>query len=105
MFVMPRFGPLAATCAEVPVMLTAAYFICRWAIDRWQIPRTPAIRCAMVLWFLALLLVFETLLGVTFFARSVPEQWAALATSAGLIGLSAQIVSALLPLFVGQVER
>ena len=105
MFVMPRFGPLAATCAEVPVMLTAAYFICRWAIDRWQVPRTPAIRWAMVLWFLALLLVFETLLGVTFFARSVPEQWAALGTSAGLIGLSAQIVSALLPLFVGQVER
>jgi hypothetical protein len=105
MFVAPRFGQLAATCAEVPVMLAAAFYICHWAIQRWQVPRTDVIRWAMVPWFLALLLIFETLLGVTLFARTLAEQWAALATSAGLLGLSAQTIAALLPVFVGKGER
>ena len=104
-FIAPRFGQLAATCVEVPLMLTAAFFLCHWAIQRWQVPRTPAIRWAMALWFLALLLIFETLLGVTLFARTLAEQWAALATSAGLLGLCAQTVGALLPVFVGKGER
>ena len=36
-FVVPRIGELLATMAEVPVMLIAAYFACRWAIRRWQL--------------------------------------------------------------------
>ena len=86
-------------------MLTAAFYVCHWSIQRWQVPRTDAIRWAMALWFLALLLIFETLLGATLFARTLAEQWAALATSAGLLGLCAQTVGALLPVFVGKGER
>jgi hypothetical protein len=104
-FVVPRFGELAATIAEVPVMLAAAYFICRSAIRRWQVPPAIAIRLAMVPWFLALLFAFEALLGATLFGRSVAEQWAALGSPAGLVGISAQIIAALLPLFVGRGER
>ena len=105
LFVVPHIGELAATIAEVPVMLTAAYFTCRWAIRRWQVPSTIAIRLAMVLWFLALLFVFETLLGATLFGRSVAEQWTALGSPAGLVGISTQIIAALLPLFVSKGER
>ena len=36
------------------------------------------------------------------FGRSVSEQWAAFKTPAGLVGLSAQFLAALLPLFVGK---
>ena len=86
-------------------MLAAAFFVCRWVILRWQVQRTSSIRWAMVLWFLALLILFETLLGATLFARSLAEQWAALATSAGLLGLIAQIIAALLPVFVGKGQR
>ncbi len=86
-------------------MLAAAFFVCRWVILHWQVQRTSAIRWAMVVWFLASLLLFETLLGATLFARTLAEQWAALATSAGLLGLFAQIIAALLPVFVGKVER
>lgn len=104
-FVAPRVGEFAATMAEVPVMLAAAFFICRWAIRRWQV--SPAIggRVAMVPWFLALLFAFEALLGATLFGRSVAEQWAAMSTPAGLVGISAQIIAALLPLFVGKSKR
>lgn len=105
MVVTPRFGEFVATSAEVPVMLTAAFLACRWAVRRWQVPRTIAIRWTMVLWFLALLFAFEALLGATLFERSVGEQWAAFGTPAGLIGLSAQIIAALFPLFVGKGEQ
>ena len=105
MFVAPRFGQLAATGAEAPIMCAAAFFVCRWVIRHGQVPRTSAIRWVMALWFLALLFLFETLLGATLFARTLAEQWAALATPAGLVGLSAQIIAALLPVFVGKDER
>lgn len=105
MVVAPRVGQFAATCAEVPVMLAAAFFVCRWAVRRWQVPLTMAIRWAMALWFLALLLSFEMLLGASLFGRTVAEQWATLATPAGALGLSAQILTALLPVVVGKGER
>lgn len=104
-FVAPRVGELAATIAEVPVMLVAAYFICRWAIRRWQVPPAIGARLAMVPWFLALLFAFEALLGATMFGRSIAQQWAALGSPAGLIGISAQIIAALLPLFVSKGDR
>jgi hypothetical protein len=104
-FVAPRFGELAATIAEVPVMLIAAYFACGWAIRRWQVPSAIAVRLAMVPWFLALLFTFETVLGATLFGRSLAEQWTALGSPAGLVGISAQIIAALLPLFVGKGDR
>ena len=104
-FVVPRVGELAATIAEVPVMLAAAYFVCRWAIRRWQVPPAIAVRLAMVPWFLALLFAFEALLGAILFGRSVAEQWVALSMPGGLVGISAQIIAALLPLFVGKSKR
>ena len=104
-FVAPRFGQLAGTFAEVPIMLTAAYVICRWTLRQWRVTRTTAIRWTMVLWFLVLLFAFEALLGLTLFGRTLSEQWAALLTLAGLLGLSAQIVAALLPAFVGKGEQ
>jgi hypothetical protein len=104
-FVAPSVGELAATIAEVPVMLAAAYFMCSWAIRHWQVPPAIAVRLAMVPWFLALLFTFEALLGATLFGRSVAAQWAALGSPAGLVGISAQIIAALLPLFVGRGDR
>ena len=102
--VAPQFGPIIATTAEVPVMLAAAFIVCRWALRRWQVPSEAAIRWAMVVWFLALLFTFETLLGALLLGRSQTEQWGALLTPAGLIGLSAQIIAGVLPVFVGRRE-
>jgi hypothetical protein len=105
LYVAPRFGRLAATSAEVPVMVVAALVACRWTVEHWHVPRAMTIRWAMVLWFLALLFAFETLLGAALFGRTATEQWAALATPAGLLGVSAQIVAALLPVVVSRRER
>ena len=104
MIMVPRFGVLASTIAEVPFMITAGYFICRWAIHNWHVSRASAFRWAMAIWFLVMLIAFETLLGVLLFGRSASAQWIVLATPAGLIGLSAQVIAALFPLFVGRKE-
>ena len=100
-FVIPRFGQLAATLAELPVMLVAAYFICHWVLRHWLVPWRYEIRWAMVLLFLVLLGAFETLLGLML-GRTLSDQWAALLTYAGLLGLLAQVIAGLLPVFVGR---
>lgn len=105
LFVAPRIGVLSATLAEVPLMLIAALLMCRWAIRRWQVPTTFSARGAMALWFLVLLALFETLVGVALFGRTLSGTWAGLATPAGLLGLSAQAIAALLPLLVGRNRR
>jgi hypothetical protein len=104
-FVVPHFGQLSATFVEVPVMLAAACVICRWVIYHWQVSRRISVRWSMVLWFLALLFTTETLLGLTLFGRTLAEQWAALLTPAGLVGVTAQIVAGLLPVFVGKGQQ
>ncbi len=100
--IAPRVGVLAGTIAEVPIMLVAAFWACRWMIRRWRVPSASLARWAMTIWFLVLLLVFETVLGAALFGRTIVQQWAALATTAGLVGLAAQIVAAVLPTLVGR---
>ena len=100
--IAPRFGVLAGTIAEVPIMLVTAFWACRWLIRRWRVPSASVTRWAMTVWFLVLLFVFETILGAALFGRTMVQQWAALATSAGLLGLAAQIVAALFPTLVGR---
>lgn len=103
-FIAPRFGPLAATIAEVPIMLIAAFWFCRWALRRWRVPSASPTRWAMAIWFLVLLFLFETVLGVALFGRTMSEQWAALTTLAGLMGLAAQVITAILPTLIGKRE-
>ncbi len=105
LFVAPEIGDLGATLLEVPLMLTAAFFLCRWAVGRWQVSPALATRWAIMLWFLVLIVLFETLLGATLFGQTLDETWAGLATAAGLVGLTAQVIAALLPLFVGRGKQ
>ena len=102
MVVAPRIGALAATAAEVPVMLAAGLLASRWAVRHWHVPSETRVRLAMVLWFLALLMVFEALLGLTLFGRTLAEQVAAFATPAGSLGLAAQVIAASMPLWVAR---
>jgi hypothetical protein len=105
LFVVPRIGLLGAVLLEVPLMLTAAFFLARWVVGRWQVPVAISARLVMALWFLVLLALFETLLGSAMFGQTLVEQWTALTTPAGLIGLTAQVIAALLPLVVGRGKR
>jgi hypothetical protein len=105
LLVVPEIGVLSATLIEVPLMLVAAFFMCRWTIERWQVPPAVAVRGVMALWFLMLLALFETLVGVALFGRTLAGTWSGLATPAGLIGLTAQSIAALLPLFISRNKQ
>jgi hypothetical protein len=105
LLVAPQIGVLGATLMEVPLMLIAAFFMCNWAVGRWHVSADLATRGAMALWFLVLLALFETLVGVALFGRTLAETWAGLATPAGLIGLTAQAIAALLPVVIGRNGR
>jgi hypothetical protein len=104
LFIAPHFGAFLATLAEVPVVLSAAYFTCRWTIRRWYVPPPRSIRWPMAIWFLLLLFLFETLFGALLFGSTMVDQWATLKTPAGVVGLSAQLIAALLPVFVARGE-
>lgn len=102
LFLAPLIGEMGATLVEVPVMLGAAFFLCRWVVGRWLVSPELAARWGMAFWFLVLLFLLETLVGVALFGRTMSDTLAGLATPAGLIGLTAQVIAALLPLFVGR---
>lgn len=102
MLVVPRLGGFAATLIEIPLMLAVAYFACRLVLDHWQVPPLPELRWAMAAWFVALLALGEWQLGILLFHRSAAQQWATLASPAGLAGLGAQLLAALLPVICGR---
>lgn len=95
----PQFGELVGVILEVPIMLAAAYAACGWSIRCWNVANSLKIRSVMVLLFLALIFSFEALLGSMLFGRTLADQWASFGTTAGFLGLCAQLISAMM-LFV-----
>lgn len=102
LMIVPLVGELAATLIEVPVMLTAAWFICRRIVRCWAVASGLVQRLVMAVTFLVLLLAGEMVLGLTLMGRSWTDLLTGLTTPAGLIGLAAQGVSAAFVLMVGR---
>ena len=101
MLVAPRLGELAAVALEVPVVLGLSWLVAGRVLRRWPLPRTGQ-RLAMGGLAFALLMLAETVLGITLFGRSLPGILAAIATLPGLVGLAGQIGFALVPALRGQ---
>lgn len=95
--VAPRVGELAATLAEIPVLLAVSWFACGWALGRWRVPSGAASRSAMGGAALAMLLAAEALTGLAT-GVSLTAMAAAMAEPARAAGLAAQLVFAALPL-------
>ncbi len=93
----PHLGSTTAVMIELPIILAAAWFSCRWIILRLQVPRDSAARMVMGGVAFALTIAAELILGYFGFGRSVTEMLAAFATSDGALGLLGQIVFAVLP--------
>jgi hypothetical protein len=93
----PRLGSTAAVCVETPVMLRASWFVCRWCVDRLNVPRQIGPRSDGAV-ASVVLMAAEFVLGGVVFRRSVGEKLAGYASVAGVIGLAAQIGFGLFPL-------
>jgi hypothetical protein len=94
--VIPRIGELAATLLELPIILTASWFVSGWLIKRMQIAPETASRLLMGAIAFGLAMIAEPLLGLSF-GRSLSDQWSALLRPAGLAGLAGQALFGLMP--------
>ena len=104
LWVAPRLGELGAVAAEVPLMLGAGWWWARIVLRHARLPDLRSARWMGALAF-AVLLVSECALAALLFGTP-PPQWArALAAPAGLLGLAAQAVWALLPAWVWRGSR
>jgi hypothetical protein len=98
---VPRLGELAAVALEVPVVLGLSWLVAGWVLRRWPLPRLDE-RLAMGGLAFALLMLAETVLGLTLFGRTIAEILAGMATLPGLVGLAGQIGFGLVPALRGQ---
>jgi len=96
MLVAPAVGAFIAVAIETPLMLAACTPLARWCLRRWTIA-APGAALAMGLAALAALMVCEVLLGLAL-GQSPQAMLAALARPAGMLGLTGQVIFALLPL-------
>lgn len=100
--VAPAVGPLAAVLLEAPVILLVSWFACAWSMRRFAVPANHASRLATGSVALAVLLGLELALALAF-GRPLARVLADYATSAGQVGLVAQLAFALVPLVQGRL--
>ena len=101
----PRLGATGAVLLELPVMLAVSFLAARWSVRRFAVPDRAGPRLAMGGLAFALLILAETLLGLALFGRTLAGQVATYAEPEGYLGLSAQVLFALMPLVAGPPGR
>jgi hypothetical protein len=89
---------LLAVLIELPVMLVASWFLCRWVVRRFAVAPTAGARLAMGGVAFALLMAAEMLVGVLLAGRSPAAHLALYSEPSYALGLLAQIGFALMPL-------
>lgn len=94
----PRIGELLAVLFELPLMLAIAWLACGTLLTHFRIPQRVAPRLSMGAVAFALLMLAELTLSVTAFDRSMSDFARELTTPHGLLGLSGQVLFALMPL-------
>jgi hypothetical protein len=102
MVLVPALSDLTAVLLELPFILLASWFVCRWCVDRLGVCRSAQARVLMSVVAFVVLMVVEFGLGITL-GRPLIDQLAGFASPAGVIGLTAQVVFGLFP--VVQVWR
>ncbi len=96
-FVTPHFGALTAVLIELPFILTASWFVCRWVLRQFGLPAVFAARAVMGVSAFILLILAEYALAAAFQGQSVITFVCALATLDGATGFAGQILFALFP--------
>lgn len=97
LLLVPRLGELASVAVELPLMLTASWFFCRWLLGRFAVPAHPGPRIAMGALAFAMLMAAEVGLSVVLFDRSLGDYAATFASAAGSLGLAGQLAFAAFP--------
>jgi hypothetical protein len=99
LFIEPHIGVTAAVSIEAPLMIVASWNICNFVIYKLQVPSTRMMRSLIGIVAFIMLMFAEFALS-NVLGRSIIEHARLLLTIPGLIGLTAQVLFALFPLFV-----
>jgi hypothetical protein len=94
----PGSGRLLGVLIELPIMLAASWFLCRYAVRRFGVAAEVVARATMGGVAFALLLLAELLVGTLLFGRTPAEHLALYRDASYTIGLTAQVAFALMPL-------
>jgi hypothetical protein len=102
----PSGGRLIGVLIELPIMLSASWFLCRYTIRRFAVASTLGARAVMGGLAFALLMLAEIAVGAMLFGRTPGEHFALYRNASFALGLAAQVVFALMPLMqVRQGQR
>ncbi len=96
---VPRIGALYGVLLEIPIMLTVSWFFSIRLISRCSIPKDLKSLLFFGEWGFFLLIITETLFAVYIFGQSWSEYLDGLQTLPGLLGLTAQFIFGIIPVF------
>lgn len=99
----PRLGETAAVLLEVPVIVTASWFVAKWCVTRFAVPSGAVERLTMGFVAFCLTMLAELAMSILLFNHTVSEHFATYSHLPGLVGLMAQLLFALLPYAQGRV--
>ncbi len=94
----PSVGRFVGVLIELPIMIAASWFLCRFVIRRLAVARTVPARTIMGCVAFALLMLAELAIGAGLFGRTPAEHFALYADPSYALGLAAQLAFALMPL-------
>jgi hypothetical protein len=77
LMIAPLLGETAAVGLEAPVMLVASWFVCRWCVDRLDVPRRVGNRSLIGVVAFGVLIAAEFALGALAFENPPPSSLAA----------------------------
>ena len=100
LLVAPRIGASAAVCIEIPIILTASWFVARRLLRDRSFPLGQ--RAAIGLIAFVLTMASEAILSVLMRGEGVSVWAASLLTPLGLLGLAGQMGFAIIPIFAGR---
>ena len=97
LLLLPVLGEMAAVLLEIPLILYVSWIAAGWSIRRFAVPAELLARAAMGIVAFALLMFAEPLVSSLIFERSLEDTVTNYQSLPGVLGLSAQVIFALLP--------
>ncbi len=90
-------GEFNAVMIELPIMLVAAWLICRWLMQRFELDRSISAALIMGCMAFILLMLAEIALSLWLSDQTIAEHLSHYRHPAGALGLAGQVVFALFP--------
>ena len=101
----PVIGETMAVLFEAPIMLLISWVAARWSSGTFSVPAKLPPRLVMGGFAFVLLILGELTVSILVFDRSWERTVAAYRSAAGLLGLLAQLIFALLPVVQAVLDR